>query len=237
MSIEVGIVLAALGITTLELVEASAVGLTLYHTSKRMAVFGAVIAGTVVVLVPTFAVGKAIALLPVFYVRLIAAALLLYFGLRLARSARRAVLRTRTGGFQGEEESHRSLMVAGFSVGMVEAFEAAIVLVALIPVSFDSTVIGLSMGVLVVIVATLVLQSQVRKIKQASMKIVVSALLLSFSVFWGLESVVSLDDLFLIPFFLVFAIVVYTYSHMSLPPAGPIKQSKGAEGDTPSQAQ
>jgi uncharacterized membrane protein len=236
MSIDVGILLAALGITTLEMVEASAVGLTLYHASKRPAVFGAVAAGTIVVLIPTLILGRAIALLPVFYVRLIAAVLLLYFGLRLAKSAKRALFRSRVGGFHGEEESHRSLMVAGFSVGAIEAFEAAIVLVALLPVNFDSTIFGLVTGIVVVVLATLILQSQVRKVKQASMKIAVSALLLSFSTFWGAESLIPVSDLFLIPFFGLFALLVYTYSHMGLPPAGATSSVKGPD-EGASQAQ
>src|SRR5579885_919631 len=198
VAINIGIVFAALGITTLEMVEASAVGLALYHTSKKTSVFAAVAAGSVVVLLPTFIIGKAISLLPELDVRVIASLLLLYFGIRLARSARRAFVREKLGITKSEEESHRSLMFAGFSVGAVEAFEAAIVLVALI------------------IAATLILHSQVRKVKQAAMKMVVSALLLSFSLFWAGESFLPINDIFLIPFFIVLLSIVYGYSYMGV---------------------
>ncbi|MEM0117675.1 MAG: hypothetical protein QXX17_05625 [Conexivisphaerales archaeon] len=216
MTLSVGIVLAALGITTLEMVEASAVGLTLYHTSKRISVYGAVAAGSVAVLLPTFLLGRAISFLPVFDVRIIAALLLLYFGIRLARSARRAVIRSKAGSFQTEEESHRSLMLAGFSVGAVEAFEAAIVLVALIPISLESAALGFILGIFVVLISTLMLHSQVRKVKQAGMKVAVSALLLAFSAFWGAESFLQINDIILIPLFLVFVLAVYSYSHFRI---------------------
>jgi uncharacterized membrane protein len=216
VAINIGIVFAALGITTLEMVEASAVGLALYHTSKKTSVFAAVAAGSVVVLLPTFIIGKAISLLPELDVRVIASLLLLYFGIRLARSARRAFVREKLGITKSEEESHRSLMFAGFSVGAVEAFEAAIVLVALIPVSLESAFLGLAVGIAVVIAATLILHSQVRKVKQAAMKMVVSALLLSFSLFWAGESFLPINDIFLIPFFIVLLSIVYGYSYMGV---------------------
>jgi len=43
----------------------------------------------------------------------------------------------------------------------------------------------MAIGMAVVIAATLILHSQVRKVKQAIMKMAVSALLLSFSLFWA----------------------------------------------------
>jgi uncharacterized membrane protein len=213
MVINIGIVFAALGITTLEMVEASAVGLALYQTSKRASVFAAVALGSGVVLLPTFIVGKAIALLPQLDVRIIASLLLLYFGIRLARSARRSFIREKLGITRSEEDSHSSLIFAGFSVGAVEAFEVAIVLVALIPVSLQSAFLGMAIGMAVVIAATLILHSQVRKVKQAIMKMAVSALLLSFSLFWASESFLPINDVFLIPFFIVFLSIVYGYSY------------------------
>ncbi len=214
---DVGIFLAALGITLLELTEAAAVGLALYADSRDAKAFLYVSLGVLVVFIPTLVVGKAISLLPVFWVRIIAATLLLYFGIRLARSARRSALRAIQARLQGskppEEHYERGIMSTGFTVGAVEAFEAAIVLIALLPISFVSTVTGAAAGIIIVIIGTYVLRVQVRKLKQAYMKIFVSALLLSFSAFWYLESFTNVNDLILIPFFIVFAVLVYLYSY------------------------
>jgi uncharacterized membrane protein len=120
----------------------------------------------------------------------------------------------RTGGFK-EEEFVKGIMYTGFSVGAIEAFEAAIVLVGLLPNNFASTSLGLTGGVVIVIVSTYVLRNQVRKIKQANMKVVVSALLLSFSVFWFGEAVMVLSDLVLIPLFAVFVLAVHQIANRS----------------------
>ncbi len=210
------IFLAATGITTLEMVEAAAVGLALYGESGNRLAFFYVALGVVVVLVPTILIGSAISLLPFFYVKFIGGLLLLYFGIRLARSARRSVLKSRSGGFKAEE-FEKGLMYTGFSVGAIEAFEAAIVLVGLIPNNFSSTIIGIITGVVIVIVSTFVLRNQVRKVKQANMKVVVSALLLSFSAFWFSEILISLNDLILVPLFFLFALFVYLFANRASP--------------------
>jgi uncharacterized membrane protein len=210
--IDPGILLAALGITMLELAEAAAVGLALFAESGKSSAFLYVAAGTVVVFAPTFLVAGLVSLLPVLFVRLIGGVLLLYFGLRLARSARRSVVKSRTTGFQSET-FERGLMYTGFSVGAVEAFEASIVLVGLIPANVGSASIGFVSGVVAVIVATYVLRSQVRKVKQASMKVAVSGLLLTFSTFWFGETIAELSDLLLLPLFLIFAASVYLFAN------------------------
>ena len=81
--------LAAMGITLLEMSEAAAIGLAMYSEVGYKA-FVYVSSGAAIVLIATFLVGKEIAYLPVTIIRLIAAFLLLYFGLRLALSAKRA---------------------------------------------------------------------------------------------------------------------------------------------------
>ncbi|MGP8057114.1 MAG: hypothetical protein ACLP9K_05900 [Nitrososphaerales archaeon] len=214
MVFDLAIFLTAIGITTLELAEAAAVGLALFADSGKYSAFLYVALGTIAVLIPTFLVGSAIALLPEVYIRLVGGVLLLYFGTRLVRSARRSVLKMRTGGFK-EEEFVKGIMYTGFSVGAIEAFEAAIVLVGLLPNNFASTSLGLTGGVVIVIVSTYVLRNQVRKIKQANMKVVVSALLLSFSVFWFGEAVMVLSDLVLIPLFAVFVLAVHQIANRS----------------------
>lgn len=208
MIFDLAIFLAAIGITTLELAEAAAVGLALFADSGKYSAFLYVSLGVIAVLIPTFFIGGAIGLLPMVYVRLVGGVLLLYFGMRLVKSARKSVLKGRTGGF-AQEEFVRGVMYTGFSVGAIEAFEAAIVLVGLLPNNFASTSLGLTGGVVIVIVSTYILRNQVRKVKQANMKVVVSAMLLSFAVFWFGEAVVVLSDLVLIPLFVVFVLAVH----------------------------
>jgi uncharacterized membrane protein len=210
-----GILLAAMGITVLELAEAAAVGLALFTESGKASAFLFVAAGTIVVFAPTFLIAGLISLLPIVYIRLVGGVLLLYFGLRLAGSARRSVVKNRTTGLQSEK-FERGLMYAGFSVGAVEAFEASIVLVGLLPANLGSASIGFAAGIVVVVMATYVLRTQVRKVKQANMKVVVSGLLLTFSVFWFGETFVELNDLLLVPIFLVLAFVVHRFANRPL---------------------
>jgi uncharacterized membrane protein len=104
-------------------------------------------------------------------------------------------------------------MYTGFSVGAVEAFEASIVLVGLLPANFGSAGGGIVLGTLVVIVATYILRTQVRRVKQANMKVAVAGLLLAFSSFWFGETLLELNDLLLIPLFIVFAFAVYLFAN------------------------
>ena len=212
MAFDVGIFLAASGITTLEMAEAAAVGLALYAESREALAFVYVAAGVAAVFLPALLLGGAISLLPELYIRFVGGALLLYFGLRLARSARRSVVIGRTTGYRAEK-FERGVMYTGFSVGAVEAFEASIVLVGLLPESYGSAGAGIAAGVAIVAVAAYALRSQVRKVKQASVKVAVAALLLSFSTFWFGETVLRLSDLVLVPLFLGFFLGVYAFAN------------------------
>ena len=212
MFVDPAIFLAAMGITLLEISEASAVGLAISSEGGNK-VFLYVALGVLIVLVIAFAVGQQMARLPIVYIRIVAGVLLLYFGLRLTRSARRAVLRSRSSVPYKEEGIEKGVFYTAFSVGLVEAFEAAIVLVALIPNNFYSTLYGMTLGLVVVVLGTVILKSQVRKIKQANMKVVVAALLLSFSIFWFAEAVITVSDLWLVPLFIIFGLAVYFFAH------------------------
>ena len=208
--------LAALGITTLEIVEAAAIALALYGESRKLTAFLYVALGIIVVLVPTLILGDVISLLPIIIVRLVGAFLLLYFGLRLVRSARRSVVKERKGRGGGREDFEKGLFYTGFSVGAIEAFEASIVLVGLLPENYFSTILGLLAGIAVVTISTFILRNQVRKVKQANMKVIVSALLLSFSIHWFIEAVYpSLSGFVLIPLFAAFALIVYWVANRS----------------------
>jgi uncharacterized membrane protein len=224
---EPAIFLAALGITTLELVETAAVSLALHAHSGKNAVYVYASLGTAVVFAPMFLLGALIDLLPGAIVKLTAGVLLLYFAQRLAKSARRTVLNARKGNLF-HEEFHRGTMATAFSVGAIEAFEAAIVLVGLLPNGFQPTVLGMASGVAIVAISTYLLRDQVRKVKQADMKIAVSALLFSFSTFWFGEAVVPLDDLILVPLFLFFALIVYKFANRPSPKVVAVAEASAA---------
>jgi uncharacterized membrane protein len=257
MSFDPSIFFAALGITILEIVEAAAIGLALYGDSRRPAAFLFVALGVATVFVPLFLLSTVFSKLPLLDVKAVGGVLMLYFGQRLVRSARRAVLNGRKNNAPSAEHLQKDVMVTGFSVGAIEAFEASIVLVGLLPIGFNSTVAGMGLGVVVVIVATYALKNQVRKVKQANMKVVVSALLLSFGTLWFVEvalrlsglllvtlsrrliqptptlfsvltSPTTLQNLLLIPFFLVYLYAVYRFANRPSPL--PTVAPAGAEG-------
>jgi uncharacterized membrane protein len=217
LAIDAGVFLAAAGITILELAEAGAVALALYGASGKQSIFLSTGFGVIVILVPTLLLGSALARLPGYLVNSVAAVLLVWFGVKLMRSARRSLVRGRSGNLFTQEEPSRHLHYAAFSVGAVEAFEAGVVIVALLPKDFTVTVEGFTVGVFAVILATYALRSQVRKVKQAQMKEFVSAILLSFGTFWGLEVGVRLSDLLLIPLFVLYLLLGYLFTHAALP--------------------
>ena len=218
---ETAIFFTALGITTIEMVETAAVVLSLHAHSGRDDVFLYAALGTAVVFAPMFVVGALITLLPDFLVKLTAAVLLLYFGQRLTRSARRTVVNFRRGLIHKHETFEKGDLATSFSVGAVEAFEAAIVLVGLLPNDFQPTVLGMAGGIGVVVVAAYFLREHVRKVKQADMKIVVSALLLSFATFWFGQAIIPLDDILLIPLLLLYSAAVYVFANR---PSGPMAE-------------
>lgn len=247
MSFDPSIFFAAFGITILEIVEASAVGLALYGDSGRPSAFFFVALGITAVFVPLFALSFVFAKLPLLDVKAVGGALMLYFGQRLVKSARRAVLNSRKNKPSAAAHLQKDVMVTGFSVGAIEAFEASIVLVGLLPIDFQSTTLGMGLGIVVVVIATYALKNQVRKIKQANMKVVVAALLLAFGTLWFVEvglrlsglllvplsrrliqpsptifsvltSPTSLQNLLLVPFFIVYVVAVYKFANRPSPP-------------------
>ena len=229
---EPAIFLAALGITTLELVETAAVALALHAHSGKDVVYLYAGLGTAAVFAPMFVLGALITLLPDAIIKLTAGVLLLYFAQRLARSARRTVLNARKGN-HFHEDFHRGTMATAFSVGAIEAFEAAIVLVGLLPNGFQPTVFGMSSGIVIVVASTYLLRDHVRKVKQADMKIAVSALLFSFATFWFGEAVVPLDDIILIPLFALFVTIVYKMANRASPEATVAPDMAASTGGPP----
>ncbi|MGC9166981.1 MAG: hypothetical protein ACP5GR_04985 [Thermoplasmata archaeon] len=213
-----GIFLGALGITLLEISEAAAITVALYSVGGNKAIYGTSL-GVFIVFVITFIIGNLISNLPVLLVKIVSGALLLYFGIRLIKSARKSVLRERNG-LKSEEHFEKGVFYTTFSVGVVEAFEAAIVLVALIPYDLYASLLGVIIAIIIIIIAAYILRNQIRKLKQAIVKNIVSAILLSFSLFWFTESVnliiknsipsIFLMDYILIPYFILFFLISYS---------------------------
>ena len=227
---DLAIFLAALGITLLEMAEASAVGIVLASESKNTVPYFAASAGVITILVPTALAGNYIQLLPILYIRLASAMLLLYFGLRLAKSARRSFKFQILGPPKNSPhhyDTEKGITATAYSVGVTEAFEAAIVLIALFPENYSSTMIGLIVGSILVVIFAFILRTSVRKVKQAIMKVAVSAILLSFSAFWFSETVTTVNDLYLIPLFVAFFMLIYFTGSRNIKP-----RLNGCETDT-----
>ena len=171
MPFDIAIFLAALGITTLEIVEAAAVGLALYADSRKHIAFLYVALGIIAVLSSHFDPRDCHFLSS-------------HSGRETRGSHIAALLWSETrekcaevraerpkGGLFHSEEFERGIMYTGFSVGAIEAFEAAIVLIGLLPNNFSSTIYGMVAGIVIVVVSTYLLRNQVRKVKQANMKV------------------------------------------------------------------
>ena len=219
LSIDPAIFLAAMGIILLEMSEASAISMSLSVDAKSSIPLLAASLGVVTVLIPTAFIGSAISLLPLIYVRLISATLLLFFAQKLARSAKRSMKFQHLKNFpksHKEEPKDSGVSLTAYTAGVIEAFEAAIVLVGLYPENYTSTVIGILVGVVLVILFSILLRSQIRKVKQAIMKVVVSSLLFSFAAFWYIETIREIDEIFIIPIFILFFLLVYYFSTMGL---------------------
>ncbi|MFP3300247.1 MAG: hypothetical protein RXN92_04130 [Thermoplasmatales archaeon] len=208
MIIEVPVLLASLGIILLEISEAAAVGIALYPEYGSRA-FLFISLGVIPVLLIAFTIGIYITYLPVLLIRMVAAFLLLYFGIRLARSARKSYKREKSGNQNYKEEFSKGVVYTGLTVGAIEAFEASIVLVALMPINYESTLLGTILGLIIVAVLAYVLRVQVRKIKQSTMKVAVSGLLLSFGTFWLLETFIVISDFVLLPLFFAYFLAIF----------------------------
>lgn len=195
--------MAAFGITLLELSEAGAVAMIYYGVYKGLKPLAYAIAGVLTVMVPTFLVGGYIAELPITYVLLVAVVILFYFGYKLLRSARRGFRKMRKNG--GGEEEKEGLAVV-YTVSVTESFEAALVLVALIPQSYSSTLLGASIASAVVAL-TAALKAQIMKIRLPHLKLVLSSLLFGLGTLWIMEVLVPVSDIILIPLFLIYLLI------------------------------
>ena len=205
MVVDFGVFFAAFGISLLELSEAGAVTAIYQGIYRGFRPVLYALAG--VLLVPTFTVGRYIVYLPLDYVLAASAVILFYFGYRLLRSARRYFKRIARGG--GGEEERGDLAVV-FTVSAIEAFEATLVLIALIPRSYASALVGTLIASAIVIILTALIKDQIARIRLPHLKYVLSSLLFSLGTLWAMEAVgLDVTDLVLIPLFLAYLGINY----------------------------
>ncbi|AOL16473.1 hypothetical protein BFU36_06915 [Sulfolobus sp. A20] len=201
---DISVLLASLGISVLELSEASAVAVIFQGIYKNFKPILYAIAGILLVLLPVFLLGRYIVFLPIEYVLLAAAVILAYFGYRLLASARRSFK-----GIRRKHEEKEEGIITVFVVSATEALEAGLVILALIPQSFSSTLLGTLIAVVVVIALTIALRAQIMKIRVPHLKFVLSALLFGLATLFMGEALLNIDEVFLPVFFAVFLGVNY----------------------------
>jgi uncharacterized membrane protein len=209
--------LVAFLITVLEMTEVVAVvfALSADQRSVRPGAWGAV-AGTSVVAAVALGFGAVIIALPRGYLLWGAAVVLAAFGIFLFRSTLRTFRRAaaaRTGAPTAIPPHRRVVLFAGgFSVGVIEAIETVIVLLALAAAGYAfMALIGAVTGGAVLVVAALLVHEQIRKIKVPWLKLGATSVLLSFAVFWAGEAAGVTwpgSDLILIPLVVVVALLV-----------------------------
>jgi uncharacterized membrane protein len=222
---------AAFVITLIEMTEVVALvfALSAEHGSIRTGTTGAV-AGTAVVAGIALAAGAVLIAFPRDALLWAAAIVLVAFGFFLLRSTLRTYRRLRVASTVPAApgaSSHAVQFAGGFSVGAVETLETVIVLIALAAAGYGaSAVIGAVAGGVVLIAAAAVLHEQVRKIKVPVLKVVATALLFSYALFWGGEAAGIAwpgADLILIPMTLGFLLAVRGVVDWRVPaPAVPV---------------
>jgi uncharacterized membrane protein len=205
-------------ITLLEMTEVVALvfALSAGGPELRTAIFGA-LSGVALIGAIALGAGTAIDRLPSSYLLGPSAVVLAGFGVFLFRSTLRAYRRARAAkeGTAAPYEPHPVVQFgAGFSVGAVETTEAVIVLLALAAPGYGvTTLLGAITAGAILVVLAWALHGQIRRIKVPPLKAGATALLFTFSVFWAGEALHVAwpgDDLFLLPLFVIAAILVRT---------------------------
>ncbi|MCI4319500.1 MAG: hypothetical protein L3K23_05130 [Thermoplasmata archaeon] len=226
--------LAAFLITVIEMTEVVALVFAFgsEHGSVRHGALGAV-SGTAVVSAITLVSGVALLALPRNLLLWSSAIVLAAFGVFLLRSTLRTYRRLRAGasGHAAPTSTSRTLQFAGgFSVGVVEAVETVIVLIALAAAGYGvSALVGAIAGGVLLVGVAVVLHERVRRIKVPTLKVVATALLFSFALFWGGEAAGFAwpgSDLILVPFVAVGIVLVRSFVSVVVPSQVPV-ETKG----------
>jgi uncharacterized membrane protein len=217
---------AAFLITLIEMTEVVALvfALSAEHETVRTGAAGAGV-GTAVVGIAALLTGAVLVAFPRWILLWVAALVLVGFGFFLLRSTLRSYRKLRRPGpasAASAGSSHAVQFAGGFSVGAIETLETVVVLIALAAAGYGvSAVVGAVAGGLVLIGAAAVLHEQVRKIKVPLLKVVATALLFSYAVFWGGEAAGVAwpgEDLALIPIALAFLLAVRGVVEWRVPP-------------------
>ncbi len=212
-------------ITLLEMTEVVALvfALSADHRTIAHGAAGAV-AGTAVVALIAFTFGALIIALPREYLLWASGITLAAFGVFLFRSTLRSYRGARAaalGPTPPSNSSHAVLLFAGgFSVGAVEATEVVVVLIALAAAGYGfSALIGAFGAGAILVIATLLVQQRIRRIKVPWLKWGATSMLFTFSVFWLGEAAGLAwpgGDLILIPLFLVALLLVRASVELAL---------------------
>ncbi|MGC2289702.1 MAG: hypothetical protein WA688_07600 [Thermoplasmata archaeon] len=204
-------------ITLLEMTEVVALvfALSAGGPGLRHAIYGA-ISGVALVSAIALLAGTALERLPSDYLLGPSAVVLAAFGVFLFRGTLRSYRRARAASSGGAAAAYAPHPVVqfggGFSVGLVETTEAVIVLLALAAPGYGLTALvgAVTAGAFLVALAW-ALKGQIRRIKVPTLRAFATSLLFTFSVFWAGEALHLAwpgDDLFLLPLFVVAAILV-----------------------------
>ncbi len=199
-------------ITLLEMTEVVALVFALsadHHTIAHGA--AGAITGTIVVALIAFTFGALIIALPRDYLLWASALTLVAFGTFLFRSTLRTYRNARAAAPQvppSAGASRAALQFAGgFSVGAIEATEAVVVLIALAAAGYGvSALAGALTAGAVLVVATLLVQQRIRRIKVPWLKWGATSMLFTFATFWMGEAAGVAwpgGDLFLLPIFVL----------------------------------
>lgn len=200
------IFLAAFGMSLLELSEAAAVAIIFSGIYKNSKPYIYAILGILIIFIPVFTLGRYISLLPINYVLLAAGLILFYFGYRLIRSARRSFKRISK---HGSDEDKQEGIITVFVVSVTEALEAGLVILALIPRGYISSLLGSISSLLVLIPLAISLKSRLMKIRIPQLKFVLSALLFSLGSLFLAEVFTEINEIFLPMFFVTYLAVNY----------------------------
>jgi Ca2+/H+ antiporter, TMEM165/GDT1 family len=203
--------LAAFLITLLEMTEVLALVFAISGNagSVRAGAGGAVL-GIVAVAAISFGAGAALIALPRIELLGAAALVLFGFGAFLGRSTLRAYRRARFPEIAArypERDSGAVPFAGGLTVGLVESTEAAIVLLALSAAGYaSSALVGAAAAGLSLAIAAALVHQRIRRIKTRWLKLVGTALLFTYGVFWAGEALGYRwpgSDLFLLPLFAI----------------------------------
>lgn len=207
IAVDIAVLLASLGISILEFSETGAVAMIFSGIYKNWKPYIYALAGVLTVQIPVFTLGRYITLFPEEYVLIVAGLILFYFGYKLIRSVRRYYKGTRVT--LKEEEEGVSTLATVYVIGFTEALEAGLVILALIPQSYISALIGSLLASVIVIVLLIILKTQIVKIRVPQLKYVLSVLLFSLGTLFLGKALFNIGEWYLGIFFMFYLILNY----------------------------